>query len=237
MLDKEKNRRIDPSYKQKIRLLKEAEYCCPFCGYSESDELQFHHIDEDRSNTIDENLIAICPNCHVALHAGKITSEQVIKKKSDVKMTKLFNKKQEKEMKINNKKNVVNQFNGNNNVINFSPKVINKKIVNKKIINKYPAESIGSDVSMYNYAQHLAHRYAEFQNLMPNEKFNYPRFYKKVMNDFKVGGFFHIPRNRFMELVQYLQTKIDGTKLGKINKSKGYKNYSTFEECSNNNDV
>lgn len=30
--------------------------------------LQIHHIDGDRENTIEENLIHLCPNCHSIIH-------------------------------------------------------------------------------------------------------------------------------------------------------------------------
>ena len=36
----------------------------------------------------------------------------------------------------------------------------------------------------------------------------------------------------FDDLAAYLKSRIEGTRMGKVNKSKGIKNYSVFEEFS-----
>lgn len=43
--------------------------CCENCGYSKYIEvLEVHHKDRDRTNNNLENLIALCPTCHVEEH-------------------------------------------------------------------------------------------------------------------------------------------------------------------------
>jgi 5-methylcytosine-specific restriction endonuclease McrA len=43
--------------------------CCNRCGYNEHPEiLEVHHIDEDNTNNIIENLEVLCPNCHTIHH-------------------------------------------------------------------------------------------------------------------------------------------------------------------------
>ena len=45
---------------------------CAVCGWNEDiDILQVHHIDENRSNNHIENLIILCPNCHMKLTSHK----------------------------------------------------------------------------------------------------------------------------------------------------------------------
>jgi hypothetical protein len=43
---------------------------CAICGYSEhQDALVVHHLDMDRTHNTDDNLVILCSNCHVHLHA------------------------------------------------------------------------------------------------------------------------------------------------------------------------
>lgn len=41
---------------------------CEECGYEEYPIVQVHHIDCDKKNNIEENLILLCPNCHEKAH-------------------------------------------------------------------------------------------------------------------------------------------------------------------------
>lgn len=45
---------------------------CARCGYDEFNcGIDVHHLDENRDNNTKENLIALCSNCHRALHNNK----------------------------------------------------------------------------------------------------------------------------------------------------------------------
>lgn len=55
--------------KKRQRLLKEAQYRCPQCGFDKQREdggciLEIDHIDGDHKNNARENLRVLCPNCH-----------------------------------------------------------------------------------------------------------------------------------------------------------------------------
>lgn len=56
---------------------------CAICGWDEDEDiLQVHHIDENRKNAQENNLIILCPNCHWKLTLGKyklIGREQIVK--------------------------------------------------------------------------------------------------------------------------------------------------------------
>lgn len=72
------NKRKNPNYKLKVKLLQEVKLKCPFCYFSEASMLEHHHIDGNPSNTVFENLISVCPNCHSKIESGEITKETVI---------------------------------------------------------------------------------------------------------------------------------------------------------------
>ena len=66
------NEVIYPSYKLKIRLIKEGikEEVCEICGNREwlghKIPLELHHIDGNHNNNNLENLQLLCPNCHAS---------------------------------------------------------------------------------------------------------------------------------------------------------------------------
>ena len=70
-------KRKNPGYKLKVKLLQEVQFICPFCGYSQAENLHHHHIDEGSSNTVFNNMISVCPNCHTKIGSGEISRKQV----------------------------------------------------------------------------------------------------------------------------------------------------------------
>lgn len=236
-LQKMKGKRKNPSYRLKVRLIQETDGNCSFCDFSDAGRLVFHHIDENPANTVFDNLIAVCPNCHSSIGEGTIKTENVRIRKEELK-TGRAKKTDRTAMSIQIKEsNLNNPVIGNNNTVNITV----RKQKTKKVVEKYPEGSIGRDVIMYGYAKYLADRYAEYKSFelkQLGKKFNYPAFYGKVKKDFKSGGFFQIPQSRFFDLVTYLQARIDRTKLSRVNKGKGIeKNYSSFEEYKIENKI
>jgi HNH endonuclease len=224
-----KAKRKNPTPKQKARLLQEVDSNCPFCDVSDAGLLEFHHIDENPSHTVLENLIALCPTCHSTI-GDKISHEAIVSmKKNLAKKIKMKEDKNTTTIEINGS-TVNNPVMGNHNKVTITV----HKQVTKKVVEKYPEGSIGKDVTMHGYAAYLAARYTEYRKFdfqAKSEPFNIKMIFGKVMKDFKVGGYYHIPQTRFLELVTYLQTRIDRTVLAKVNKSKGHlKNYSSYEE-------
>jgi 5-methylcytosine-specific restriction endonuclease McrA len=57
-----KIRKPIPSRTKKL-IFQEAQSQCPFCGESDIDVLEIHHIDNDTDNHSPENLILSCSNC------------------------------------------------------------------------------------------------------------------------------------------------------------------------------
>ena len=81
-----KTKRKNPTYRQKVRLLQESKNRCSFCDFSDAGRIQFHHIDENSSNTILENLISVCPNCHSHIGEKEITKKEVLARKQALKI-------------------------------------------------------------------------------------------------------------------------------------------------------
>ena len=55
-------------YREKA--LRNYEQKCFFCNYNIVEVLQVHHIDHNRSNNKLDNLVLLCPTCHVEVHKG-----------------------------------------------------------------------------------------------------------------------------------------------------------------------
>lgn len=103
-----------------------------------------------------------------------------------------------------------------------------------KININHPEGSIGSDLIASNYIYHLAQRYNEFASKQPDRykarPFSFSVIWTTLKHQFKAPSYQRIPISKFDEVVAFLQGKIDNTMQGRINKSRGIKNYSSFEE-------
>lgn len=122
------------------------------------------------------------------------------------------------------------------NIVIDSPGAIQANTVNiktqRKNIKVLPPEgTISSDLRMKGYIKHLIDRYNEFAGGDPARKkvFSYGAIYKNIQKIFKVKWDF-VPFDRFDEVVQYLQGRINKTRQARVNKGRRYKSYSSFSE-------
>lgn len=105
----------------------------------------------------------------------------------------------------------------------------------RKPKSEYPAGSIGADLVRRNYVHYLAQRYFRYREADASfgpkavRRFSYAVLFKNIEAHFKAPTYF-IPATRFDELVDFLQRKIEATILGKRNRSRGHRNYETFDE-------
>ena len=91
------------------------------------------------------------------------------------------------------------------------------------------------ELSKKNYIDYLKKRYGDWKQIELNkkgEKFNWAAFTISLSKRYKASGMNYIDVRHFDDLASYLKSRIDGTIMGKVNKSKGIKNYSVFEEFS-----
>jgi hypothetical protein len=91
-----------------------------------------------------------------------------------------------------------------------------------------PDGCIAAELPKRNYVKHLIDRYHEFASKQPGREFNYPAIYAEIKKSFG-AKWDMIPLNLFEDVTQFLQHKIDRTRLGSINRGQGTPNYSTFE--------
>ena len=116
-----------------------------------------------------------------------------------------------------------------------SPGAIQTDVVEIKTIRKTvnvaaPQGTIASSLWHMNYTKHLIDRYHEFKRIEVGEgAMKYPVFYQQIKRQFGTNWKM-VALGRFEGLVAYIQSRIDKTKHGRVQKSRGIKNYSSFEE-------
>lgn len=100
---------------------------------------------------------------------------------------------------------------------------------------EYPRGSIGADLLRRNYIRYLVERYFRYREADASfgpkavRRFSYAVLFKNIEAHFKAPTYF-IPLERFDDLVDFLQRKIETTILGKRNRARGHRNYETFDE-------
>lgn len=93
-----------------------------------------------------------------------------------------------------------------------------------------PVGSIGANRAKVAYCQHLIERYQDYQKAdqTGKSKCKFAALHVTLKRTFGVTWKL-LDESRFDELVAYLHKRIDATIVGKLNKRKGYPNYSAFE--------
>ncbi len=117
----------------------------------------------------------------------------------------------------------------------YYPEFIAKKTKSKEKI-ELPNDALGKYLNEKNYIDYLKKRYGEWKQYeldRKGEKFNWASFSISLAKKYKSSGINYINIDYFEDISTFLQKKIDGTIMGKINKSKGIKNYSLFDEIQN----
>jgi len=225
----DKNRKKIPIKISKL-LQKEINSKCPFCNNEDVGHFQIHHIDGNPQNNQDINLMMLCPICHSKITKGDIEEEKVLNKK--IELIKGYS-----ENKIDTNARTTNIMNINSGVHKsilanqLYTNNINIKGKTKPKLN-HPEGSIGANLTMRNYVKHLIDRYQDYMknDLTKNKKTKYCIIYNAIKKEFGVDKYTFVQTNKFNDLISFIQLRIDKTIQGKINKSKGIKNYSTFQE-------
>ena len=136
---------------------------------------------------------------------------------------------------LNDLKNITVSENSGNVAIN-SPGAIQANSVTIKATSKIPTintppGTLGHNPLLSRYIERLIKRYNEFASSEKTRKtkFSYGAISTNVRSKFGAKWQL-INEDRFPEVSLYLQGRISKTRIAKINKSKGIKSFSTFEE-------
>lgn len=108
---------------------------------------------------------------------------------------------------------------------------INIRTSRSKVVVTAPSGSIADDRKMLSYGKYLVGRYQEFQKADSQKAgdFKYIAIYSALKREFKCDWKL-LPSDRFGELADFLQRRIDNTKLGRINHARSIPNYHSFAE-------
>ena len=225
-------RKAIPSIIRK-KLTQESQSTCPFCGEDDVSTAEFHHIipvSEGGTNVF-ENLIYICANCHSKVTQGQIPHSEVKKVKE------LLGEGKHPFFKDETASNVIHADftkGANLGVVANAIQNVEIKTTRRTVKLAAPQGSIASSLRHTNYAKHLIDRYHEFKMIeIGKEAIKWPVFYQQVKRQFG-ANWKMVPLERFEDLVLYIQSRIDNTKHGRVQKSRGHKNYSSFEEYLKN---
>lgn len=197
---------------------------CAFCGESDVDVLDICHIDS-RANggRVDpDNLILACATCHRKIDSGQISIAHVLATKRTLAgPTPAVSSRNSTPREAN-----VLDFRGRNSGV-----VANEvKITTARAVKLHPPDGvIGSDGDRRSYIKRLIERYNDFKRSEVGDDMDFRMIYAAITREFKCKWEF-VPVSRFDDLAAYLQRRIDATILGKVQKKRGGRNYSTFDE-------
>jgi hypothetical protein len=231
---------------------------CPWCDVPLTPAIaEIHHIDFDRTNNSIENLILVCRNHHgeigkqviphweVMLKKQMLCNPGVLERLGLTAKPKAEQKGSRPLRKAKPKKSPI--VNGDNHGIaglHVNIETATFKTSNGKGRRENTPGLIESDPDMRTYATDLVARYIEYrlngqkiEDSRRNPRRARPRPFSPGAAHTILGTKFGsqksvllISQSRFQEWVRETQKKIDGTTLGKINRSKRYPNYHTWEE-------
>lgn len=136
---------------------------------------------------------------------------------------------------LNAKRQMEISNNSGNVVIDSPGAIVGRTVIvktSRQAIHIEPATgSLGADQDAARYVQHLINRYNEFASKEPTRasKFGWGAISKNIEQRFGAQWKL-LPMADFADLCAYLQTRIDKTRIAKLNASKGRPSYSNFEE-------
>jgi len=188
-----------------------------------------------------KNLILLCSHHHKIIDAQhKIyTAEALIELKSIHESTAGLSEKDEDnffaQLLLNAYRNINIENNSGNISINSPGSIQGTNVTvntkRKKISIEAPPGSLGADPVFCKYIAHLIKRYNEYASNEPNRntKFSYGALSKNI--ETKFGSRWQLLwKEHAQEVINYIQTRIDKTRIARMNKGKGYPSYSPLRD-------
>ena len=229
---KPKDKRVKLPAVLRVKLIDEVRSHCPnpACGKSGVRNLEAHHIDGDRSRTVDANLLMLCRNCHGEADNQLISREMVgFWKKLVAQGLHPFLDDPSRKM-AKSEAPVVDGVNQGHAARHMEFHYHDTKP---------PAElpgvgTIGADPQRRAYVYYLGQRYIEWRLKGKTEMGDERDFSEDAAWSVirKKLGFapYKAGLESFPTVVEVITAMIDQTVFGSLNASKGIRNYHTFEE-------
>lgn len=216
------------SIPEKIRkkIYQESGMACSICKEDDVTSLECHHIQptSEGGTSTEDNLILLCSSCHSKATYGTIGRSKVLKAKKSLRG------RSRSHTDANTPTNVINLQKGINRGIIVNEVSGTIKTTNRTVKMNPPDGAIASSLTCRNYIKHLIDRYHTFKEAdVGKKKMKYPIIYGSIKREFG-AKWDMISLERFEDLCNFLQRRIDATILGKTLKSRGDKRYSTFAE-------
>lgn len=202
----------------------------PTCRIWSTATHELHHIDENRSNSVVENLILLCANCHKKQQSGLISEADVRLWKRIAEASQLPPPKGERPVESV-------QMRDNYGIAAKTVNISELKMTRERAAKGRRSITPGlieADADMRTYANYLVKRYIDWRKM--GVKIDGRNFKAGSAHGILAEGFgspdsvLLIPQTRFHVWVKQAQSKIDGTTWGKIHKSRSGRNYHTWEE-------
>lgn len=225
-------KRVKPSARLRTKLLDEARSTCPNpeCGKEGVGHLDAHHIDGNRSNTVEENLIMFCKTCHGDADAQLISRETVaFWKRLLVQGLHPF-LDDPKRKKAEREAPVVEGTNTGHAARNMN---LHYHGVRPPAEKPGPG-TIGASPAHRGYVHYLGKKYIDWrvkgiEEIGDDRAFNPKEGWSVIQNTLKFAPY-KAGMESFNTVVEVLTEMIDRTPFGSLNHSKKKRNYHDFEE-------
>ena len=230
-----KQKRKNPSLALTKAVLQKYNCRCQFCGNDDLNILELHHIDGKPENTTIDNLIPLCPNCHVKATKKIISQHDVEIMRQRVAVGTLPFPRIEKPKKRKKPQQNISTTHGGVSVVgDVSNSHIETHIhVDSKKSKSYIyPNSIGTHVTWINYIDYLINRLAEYRS--NDTKYAGKNLYGAIRRIFKNkfgSNVKDVPEYRINDVINYFQNEINKTKFARLLIYKNYgKNFETYNE-------
>lgn len=211
-------------------LYQEANSRCFVCGSDEIATLEIHHIvpfEEIGAHHVSD-MIVLCRNCHAKAHSGEISRDKLYQAKRSAKTPPLDRPNQV----VPSSGTVIGHgaiVAGGSITAGGDIRVTVLRQTHRSRASIIPG-TVATDRFKIGYLKYLATRHQDFKEYeVGKDQTRYPVIYKSYQREIRFS-IEQTPLERFEVAIEYLQQRINNTKLGRIRRGQGQKLYSTFNE-------
>jgi hypothetical protein len=225
-------RRVNPSTRLRTKLIDEARSTCPNpdCGKEGVGHLDAHHIDGNRANTVEGNLIMLCKTCHGDADRQLISRDMVEFWKRLLVQGLHPYLDNPKRRNPQPEAPIVEGVNHGHAARNMNLHYHGVRPPAEKPANG----TIGGSPPHRDYVRYLVKKYSDWRiksitEMGDDRPFNAKAVWPVVENTLKFAPY-KAGLESFQTVVETVTGMIDRTLFGSLNRSKNQRNYHTFDE-------